>query len=71
MHAIAREMAVTLGDLLIRRVPVAFATRDHGRAIAARLAPAVGARLGWTDAGQRSALDEYDRECRAIFDIDP
>ncbi|MBX9927925.1 MAG: glycerol-3-phosphate dehydrogenase/oxidase [Gemmatimonadaceae bacterium] len=71
MHAVARELAVTLGDLLIRRVPVAFAARDHGAAIAARLAPTIGARLGWTDAGVQSALAAYAQECAAIFSIDP
>ena len=36
-------MACTLGDLLIRRVHVAFETRDNGRAAARKVA----AFLGW------------------------
>ncbi len=36
-------------------------------AVAARM----GALLGWTEAGIRHAVEEYDREATRIFGIDP
>ena len=60
--AVEREMACTLGDLLIRRTHVAFETRDNGRAAARRVA----AFLGW---GAKE-LERYDAEVARIFAID-
>ena len=45
LHAVTHEQAATLGDLLIRRTPVAFETPDHGRSAARRIAPT------WSDGG--------------------
>ena len=70
-HAVDHELALTLGDLLIRRVPVAFETRDHGRAAARRMAPLVGAWLGWSADETTAAVTSYDREVRRIFAIEP
>jgi len=61
--AVEREMAYTIGDLLIRRTHVAFETPDHGRAAARRVATF----LGW-DAKE---LERYDAEVARIFTIDP
>lgn len=66
-HAIEHEMAHTLGDLLIRRVPVAFETADHGFAVAARVAPLVAAWAGWDAEATRQALATYDADARRIF----
>ncbi|HEX6050706.1 MAG TPA: glycerol-3-phosphate dehydrogenase, partial [Gemmatimonadaceae bacterium] len=53
VYAVEREMALTLGDLLVRRLHIAYETADHGRA-AARVATAVLAgRLGWDNARAR------------------
>ena len=60
---VERELAATLGDLLIRRTHLAFETRDHGRAAARRVA----AHLGW---GARE-LERYDAEVLRIFSVDP
>lgn len=57
-----RELACTLGDLLIRRSHVAFETRDNGRAAARRVATF----LGW---GAKE-LERYDAEAARIFTID-
>lgn len=70
-HAVDHELALTLGDLLIRRVPVAFETRDHGRAAARRMAPLVGAWLGWSADETTAAVTSYDREVQRIFAIEP
>ena len=49
LHAITHEQAATLGDLLIRRTPIAFETRDHGT---------VG---GATDRARRGTMDAVER----------
>lgn len=57
--AIDHEMALSLGDLLVRRLRLAFETRDHGRAVAAAVAP----RFGFTDAD----VQRYAAEVETIF----
>jgi glycerol-3-phosphate dehydrogenase len=66
-YAVEREMALTLGDLLIRRVPLAFETRDNGRAAARRVAPLVATWLGWDDARSAAAVADYDAEAGRMF----
>ncbi len=69
-HAVEREMACTLADVLIRRTHIAFETRDHGRGVAKRIAPLVGALLGWSDDEQAAHLNAYDADVTRIFSID-
>ena len=69
-HAVEREMACTLSDVLIRRTHVAFETRDHGRATARRIAPLMGALLGWNEAQTARQVDAYDADVHRIFGID-
>jgi glycerol-3-phosphate dehydrogenase len=67
VYAVDCEMAVTLADVLVRRLHVAFEIADHGRA-AARVATAVLAgRLGWDNARARVELTRYDEEVARIF----
>jgi glycerol-3-phosphate dehydrogenase len=67
VYAVEREMALTLGDLLVRRLHIAYETADHGRA-AARVATAVLAgRLGWDNARARTELARYEAEVVRIF----
>ena len=68
-YAVANEMALTLGDLLIRRTHLAFETRDHGVAAAARVAMPIGSLLGWSDAERHRAIDDYVREAESIFTV--
>jgi glycerol-3-phosphate dehydrogenase len=71
VHAVRREHARTLADLLVRRTPVAFETRDAGRAAARGAAALVAGELGW-DAGEVARqLAAYDREAARLFAIDP
>ena len=70
VHAVEHELACTLADLLVRRMPVAFETRDAGRAAARAAAAVVAPRLGWNEAGIRQALDAYDREATRLFAVD-
>jgi glycerol-3-phosphate dehydrogenase len=69
LHAITHEQAATLGDLLIRRVPVAFETRDHGRSTARRIAHVVGRWLRWSAEEVDDAVAAYDAESRRIFRV--
>lgn len=57
--AVTREMALSLGDVLIRRVPMAWQLADHGAALAAALAQP----YGWDPAD----VAEYARDTRAMF----
>ena len=65
------ELALTLGDLLIRRVPLAFETRDHGRGAARRVAASVAQWLRWSAVEMRAAIAEYDAEVERMFRVEP
>jgi glycerol-3-phosphate dehydrogenase len=68
-YAVEEEMALTLGDLLIRRTPVAFETKDHGLAAARRIAELVRRWLGErADWGAR-ALEDYELEVERMFSV--
>ncbi len=69
VYAVEREMAITLGDVLVRRLHVAFDVADHGRS-AARVATAVLAgRLGWDNARARTEIARYESEVERLFGI--
>lgn len=70
-HAVEREMACTLADVLVRRTHIAFETRDHGRGAAKRVAPLMTALLGWSPAQQEAALQAYEADVTRLFTIDP
>jgi glycerol-3-phosphate dehydrogenase len=70
LHAITHEQAATLGDLLIRRTPIAFETHDHGRAAASRIAPVVARWLRWSPDEVLDAVSAYDAETRRLFGIE-
>jgi glycerol-3-phosphate dehydrogenase len=70
-HAVEREMACTLADVLVRRTHVAFETRDNGRAVAHRIAPLMGALMGWSEAEQEQAIADYEAEVTRLFTINP
>jgi glycerol-3-phosphate dehydrogenase len=69
-HAHREEQAVTLGDLLIRRTPLAFETRDHGRAAARRIASHVARWSGWSPVEMRAAISEFDAEVERMFRVE-
>ena len=67
VYAVESEMAQTLGDVLIRRLRIAYETADHGRS-ASRVATAVLAgRLGWDNARSRDEIGRYEAETQRIF----
>jgi glycerol-3-phosphate dehydrogenase len=67
VHGVERELAVTLGDLLIRRTGIAFLRPDHGMVIAPAVAELVAPLLGWDAEGIRNAVADYEREVEATF----
>ena len=69
-HAVEREMACKLADVLVRRMHIAFETRDNGRGVARRIAPLMGALLGWGEVQQQRELDDYERDVTRLFSID-
>ena len=69
-YAVEQEMALTLGDLLIRRLHVAYETRDHGIAAAPAAARAVGPLLGWSESDYTAQLGAYREEIARIFGME-
>jgi glycerol-3-phosphate dehydrogenase len=69
-YAVRHELALTLGDLLIRRVPLAFEVRDHGRGAARRVAALVAQWLRWSPVEMRAAIAEYDAEAERMFRVE-
>jgi glycerol-3-phosphate dehydrogenase len=55
----------------VRRTPVAFETRDAGRAAARAVAPLVARPLGWDEGAVARELAAYDREAERLFAVDP
>lgn len=70
LYAVREELALTLGDLLIRRIPLAFELRDHGREAARRVAPDVARWLSWSPVEMRAAITEYDAEVERMFRVE-
>lgn len=70
-HAVREEFAETVSDVLIRRTTLAFDRKDHGRAVAPRVAARMAVLLHWTDAGVRSALEEFEQDVQRIFSVAP
>ncbi len=69
-HAVERELACTLSDVLIRRTHIAFETRDHGRGAAKRIAPLMAVLLHWSTTERDGQLAAYDAEVDRVFGID-
>ncbi|MFP2928877.1 glycerol-3-phosphate dehydrogenase [Pyxidicoccus sp. 3LG] len=67
---VTHELAHTLSDLLIRRLKVAFETRDQGLAAARVAAEVMAPRLGWDTAQTQRQLDAYTADALRIFSVD-
>jgi glycerol-3-phosphate dehydrogenase len=63
-------MVLTLSDLLIRRLHVAFETRDHGVSAAPEAARVVAPLLGWNGEQIDAELGRYGRDVERIFGIE-
>ena len=71
LQAVESEFAETVADVMIHRTTMAFELRDQGRAIAPKVAATMAKRLGWTPAGEKQAVADYEREVVRIFSINP
>jgi glycerol-3-phosphate dehydrogenase len=69
VYGVAKEMAQTLSDLLIRRMHLAFETRDHGKAVAPHTADIVAPLLGWDDQTKRTRVSEFEADIGRMFAI--
>lgn len=67
MYGVEQEMAMTLGDLLIRRTHLAFELPDQARSIAPKVAAIVSPLSGWTPSDQASAIDHFAKEVQRTF----
>ena len=67
VHAVRSEWAHTLADVLVRRVPLAFETSDHGREAAVAVSRVLASELGWNENRRESELARYESDITAIF----
>jgi glycerol-3-phosphate dehydrogenase len=70
VYSAERELACTLGDLLIRRTRIAFETVDHGWSTAPQIADTVAAVLGWDARRIGVELGRLREELDRIFSIE-
>ena len=68
--AVLHERACTLADVLVRRMPVAFETRDNGRAAAIDASRIMAPLLGWDAEAIRRALETYETDVSRMFGVD-
>ena len=66
-HAMEREMARGLTDVLSRRTRLALFAEDRGRSIAGAVARRMAARLGWDAKEVGRQLDAYERALEEEF----
>src|SRR5688500_4258344 len=67
--AVLHERACTLADVLVRRMPVAFETRDNGRGVAPVAASIMARLLEWSGDDIHRALEDYERDVSRIFRV--
>jgi glycerol-3-phosphate dehydrogenase len=67
VYAVEREMAVTLADVLVRRLRIAYEVADHGRSTARVATAVLAGRLGWDNERSRAELSRYEAEVTRIF----
>jgi glycerol-3-phosphate dehydrogenase len=74
VHAVDREMAVRLTDMMIRRLHLFYEDSAQGLGAAPAIAARMAALLGWDDARRAAEIDAYQREVarsRAFLDEVP
>ncbi len=68
---VEQEMALTLDDMLARRMRLSMARRDRGAAIAPRAAAIMGAQLGWDAQRQTAEIESYLAGAHREYDVPP
>lgn len=61
-HAVEREMALRLSDVLIRRLHLFYTTRDQALSAAGVVADRLAAALGWEAARRDADLSDYEQQ---------
>jgi glycerol-3-phosphate dehydrogenase len=61
-HAVEREMALRLSDVLIRRLHLFYATQDQALSAARVVADHMAAALGWDAARRDAELSDYEKQ---------
>lgn len=69
--AARHELAMSLDDVLARRMRLAPELRDRGASIAPRAAAILGAELGWGEARQALEVQVYLASAHREFDVPP
>ncbi len=69
--AVERELALSLDDVLARRIRLAPELRDRGESIAPRVAAIVGDALGWDEARRAAEVAAYLDGAHREFDVPP
>jgi glycerol-3-phosphate dehydrogenase len=69
--AVERALAMSLDDLLARRLRLAPVMRDRGEAAALRVAEIAGRILGWDDERQAAEVSTYLEGARREFAVPP
>ena len=64
IHACRAEMALTLEDLLARRLHISLEDRARGLGVAAEVAALMAQELGWSDEERVARLASYDKYVR-------
>ncbi len=67
--AVDRELALSLDDVLARRTRIALERRDHGAALAGRVAAIAGDRLGWDVARRSEEVRAYAAAAAREYDV--
>ncbi len=62
IHALKKEMAMTLSDVLDRRLHLLYFAPDQGLGAAPAVADLMGDELGWTDAERARQVKQYKSE---------
>ncbi len=69
--AARQELALSLDDVMARRLRLAPELRDRGASVAPRVAAILGAELGWGEARQALEVETYLATARREFGVPP
>jgi glycerol-3-phosphate dehydrogenase len=67
--AVERELARSIGDVLVRRTHVAYETEDHGAGAAERVAGMLAEMLEWTPERRADELLRWHWEMSNVFGV--
>jgi glycerol-3-phosphate dehydrogenase len=62
LYSVRNEMAMTLRDVLARRMSIILEDRQRGLGIASEVATILGHELNWSDSRKQAMIDEYRQE---------